>query len=116
MTNQERIDCRASGPDIEMRCESCEYFLVCCLDSLPVQVSDEIKDNIRKAKDPLPKDPKRISRIVKLLEKCWKKHPGLRLCQLLNCVSTTIPIGDDLFYVEDDQIEKDLIEAIGDTK
>jgi len=50
---------------------------------------------------------KRIQKILKLIEKIWKKNPDLRLCQLLY---NAIDNGDDfdLFYVEDDKVEKDL--------
>lgn len=51
------------------------------------------------------RDPKRIKRIVKLLEKRWEAVPDWRLGQLLvNCTFT----GEDLFYLEDDELEERL--------
>ena len=48
------------------------------------------------------KDPKRIKRILKLIEKIWEKCPDLRLCQLIkNAISET-----DVYYVEDDRLEE----------
>lgn len=50
------------------------------------------------------REPKRIKRILKLIEKIWKNCPDLRLCQLLgNCFSA----GDN-YYVEDKELEKKL--------
>ena len=50
---------------------------------------------------------KRISRILKLIDKIWHKNPDLRLCQLLgNCFGA-----QDLYYIEDDLLEKRLKEA-----
>lgn len=52
------------------------------------------------------RDPKRIDRILKLIEKIWKKHPGLRLCQLIgNCFET----GDN-YAQKDELLEKKLKE------
>lgn len=51
------------------------------------------------------RDPKRIKRIVKLLEKRWEAVPDWRLGQLLvNCTFA----GEDLFYLEDDELEERL--------
>ena len=52
------------------------------------------------------RDPKRIERILKLIEKIWNKNPDLRLCQLIgNCFNA-----GDLYYVEDDTLKKQLKE------
>lgn len=52
------------------------------------------------------RDPKRVKRMLKLIEKIWKKHNNLRLCQLLgNCFEV-----GDLYYKEDDIVEKRLKE------
>ena len=50
------------------------------------------------------RDPKRVERILKLIEKIWKKRNDLRLCQLLgNCFDP-----GDLYYKEDDVVERRL--------
>ena len=50
------------------------------------------------------KDPKRIKRILKMIEKIWEKRPYLRLFQLLgNCF-----IAQDNYYIEDSVLEKRL--------
>ena len=50
------------------------------------------------------RDPKRIDRILKLIEKIWKTYPDLRLCQLIgNCFDL-----DDNYFKEDDELEKQL--------
>lgn len=53
------------------------------------------------------RDPKRIDEVLKELEEFWKKHPDLRLFQLMDMLSSTIGKNDnscfhlDPFYVED---------------
>lgn len=50
------------------------------------------------------RDPKRIDRILKLLNKIWKKKTNLRLCQLIgNCFRD-----NDNYYKEDDELEERL--------
>ena len=52
------------------------------------------------------RDPKRITKILKLIEKIWIYQPDLRLCQLLgNCFEE----GDN-YYKEDDELYKKLKE------
>lgn len=51
------------------------------------------------------RDPDRIERILSLLEKVWKCEPDQRLCQLL---SNVFYPKQDLFYVEDDDLEERL--------
>lgn len=46
------------------------------------------------------RDPQ-IPKILKEVEKYWKKYPDLRLGQLLIDV---MRISDDLFYIEDDKL------------
>lgn len=48
------------------------------------------------------RDPKRIDRILKLIEKIWKKNSNLRFGQLLG---NTLGLDIDLYYVEDDKLE-----------
>ena len=50
------------------------------------------------------RDPKRIKRVLKLIEKFWDKVPDWRLGQLLVNVSKH----NDPFYYEDDELEKEL--------
>lgn len=48
------------------------------------------------------RDPERISRILKKIEKIWTQHPDLRLCQMLaNCW----PRSYDIYYKEDEELE-----------
>ena len=53
------------------------------------------------------KDPKRIKKILKLIERIWIKHPNLRLCQL---IGNGFEKGD-LYYIEDDMLEESLKKA-----
>ena len=54
------------------------------------------------------RDPERIDKILGLIKLIWKNNPYLRLGQLLgNCFEAT----EDLYYTEDDELEKGLIEA-----
>jgi uncharacterized protein YihD (DUF1040 family) len=46
------------------------------------------------------KNPKRIHRIITRLEKLWKKHPELRLSQLIGNLYPKN--GLDPYYIEDD--------------
>ncbi len=62
------------------------------------------------------RNPERIKRICKKLEKLWKKSPDMRLGQLLeNYVFTHGERGDTtsirLFFQEDDETEKILEEV-----
>ena len=49
------------------------------------------------------RDPARISRICKILEKKWKAHPDLRLGQFLSV--HVFGYKRDIFYQEDDDTE-----------
>lgn len=55
------------------------------------------------------RDPDRIERILSLLEKVWKCEPDQRLCQLL---SNALYPKNDIFYVEDDDLEAQLKEQL----
>ena len=52
------------------------------------------------------RDPKRIPKILKRLEKAWLKHPDLRLGQILVAVKGLI--FGDIFYVEDEKLIDDI--------
>lgn len=48
------------------------------------------------------RDPTRIKRMLKLVEKIWVKHPDLRLTQL---IMNALRMNSDPYYVEDDKLE-----------
>jgi len=49
------------------------------------------------------RNSKRILRILNLIQKIWKKHPDLRLCQL---IENAVPHNDNcIYYDEDDVLE-----------
>ena len=49
------------------------------------------------------RDPKRIPQFLKRLEKVWKKHPDMRLGQLLgNAYHSPIPGDTEQYYAEDE--------------
>lgn len=53
------------------------------------------------------RDVRRIPRIMEIVEKIWITNPDLRLTQLLgNCFEA-----GDLYYVDDDTLEKRLKEV-----
>ena len=55
------------------------------------------------------RDPERIPRIIQKLEAYWRKHPDLRLGQIVENAKTKSGIfSTDVFYVEDDKIEQGL--------
>jgi len=51
------------------------------------------------------RDPNRIPEVLELIRQLWEKYPDWRLGQLLVNVSDT----DNIFYVEDDRVEKGLV-------
>jgi len=51
------------------------------------------------------RDPKRIKRILKLVEEVWMKSPDLRLTQL---IMNALGINYDPYYIEDDRLESAL--------
>ena len=54
------------------------------------------------------RNPERINNILKLIQEIWEAHPDLRLCQLIgNCFWHK----HDLYYVEDEELEKRLNEV-----
>ena len=55
------------------------------------------------------RNPERIDEILKLISEIWHKNPDLRLCQLIgNCVGSTSYSGEDLYYVEDNELQIEL--------
>jgi uncharacterized protein YihD (DUF1040 family) len=50
------------------------------------------------------RDPKRIKRILELIQNIWEQHPDLRLCQLIGNV-----FPGDNYHIEDDDLEKQLL-------
>lgn len=48
------------------------------------------------------RDPKRIPKVLKEIEKSWSKYPDLRFCQWLHFITKL----DDPFYLEDDELIK----------
>lgn len=64
------------------------------------------------------RNPKRISRISKLIGEIWRKNPNLRLCQLIeNCARlkkhklTDEPYRESMYYLEDEELEQRLKEV-----
>jgi hypothetical protein len=55
------------------------------------------------------RDPKRIKRILQLVEIIWEANPDFRLCQV---IINSLGMNSDPFYIEDDDLEKALIEYI----
>ena len=55
------------------------------------------------------RDPNRIPQIINALKMYWEKHTDQRLGQILSNVNNvTEDRIDDIFYMEDDQINKEL--------
>lgn len=53
------------------------------------------------------RDVKRIYAITSLILNIWIQHPDLRFFQLIDIIRHRIsPTGEDLFYLEDDQLIK----------
>lgn len=50
------------------------------------------------------RDPNRIDTYIETLRRIWKKHPDLRLGQLITNMNTTKV---SLFYVEEDKLDWD---------
>jgi len=56
----------------------------------------------------IPRDPKRIDRMVELLREAWRLYPDERLTQLvINAADTNHNCGP-VFYLEDDKMEQRL--------
>jgi hypothetical protein len=55
----------------------------------------------------------RIERILEKLKRAWEKHPDIRLGQLIS----NLPKDDrDIFFIEDEELEKMLDEDLEDKK
>ena len=54
------------------------------------------------------RDPKRIKRILNLIEEIWKVNPELRFGQIVELAK---PPHKDFFYFEDDDLEEVLTEV-----
>jgi uncharacterized protein YihD (DUF1040 family) len=55
------------------------------------------------------RDPKRIKRILQLVEIIWEDNPDWRLTQL---IMNALKIAGDPYYIEDDELEKSLIKLM----
>ena len=53
------------------------------------------------------RDPKRINRIIERIRGIWITQPDIRLTQL---IMNALNMNSDPYYVEDDKLEKALIE------
>ncbi len=56
------------------------------------------------------RDPERIDKVLKLIEKIWKRYPDWRLCQL---IINSLRINYDPYYIEDDTLY-DALKRIND--
>lgn len=55
------------------------------------------------------RDPNRISEVLMMLQQGWEKVPDWRLGQLIENLKRYIGI-DDLFYIEDDEMTKKIVD------
>ena len=53
------------------------------------------------------RDPRRIKRILALLENAWQEVPDWRLGQLISNIARDVG-WSDAYYLEDDDLEKEL--------
>lgn len=56
------------------------------------------------------RDPKRIERVLSLIEVLWKRNPDLRLGQLVCNLALR---DENVFYLEDDKLEQKIIKELG---
>jgi uncharacterized protein YihD (DUF1040 family) len=64
----------------------------------------EIQDDFLKAeKGMIMRDPKRITKLLKLFAKIWSRYPDMRLCQM---IVNAVPNDSVLYYLEDDELIK----------
>lgn len=55
----------------------------------------------------IPRDPKRINLVLRLLKKYWTQHSDLRLGQLIGNLA-----GKDFYFFEDDKLVERLTEEL----
>lgn len=60
------------------------------------------------------RNPNRIPRLMRKIEKFWMRYPDLRLCQML--IGLRIAQDSNLFMMEDDVTERILDRAIAELK
>lgn len=76
-----------------------------------------VEKAVKKVFNKPPRNPKRILKILKLIEKIWLKDPDLRLCQLIeNCFKFPFSeVGHNhcLYNKEDEELERRLKEVYG---
>lgn len=53
-----------------------------------------------------PRDPKRIDKIMTLINSLWHQNPDLRLTQLI--INVVGPTKTDLYYIDDDELTEKL--------
>ena len=53
------------------------------------------------------RDPARIEKIISVIREIWYAQPDVRLTQL---IMNALVMNDDPYYVEDDVLEKKLVE------
>lgn len=62
----------------------------------------------------MARDPKRIPYLIKMLEELWRKHPDMRLGQLVWAIRSNIgPHDADVFYIEDDEMQESMEDMLG---
>ena len=54
------------------------------------------------------RDPQRIDRLLEKIRFIWKNHQDLRLGELIN--NPGYPFFEDIYFMEDDELEKKLNE------
>lgn len=55
---------------------------------------------------PMPRDPKRIKRILEVVRAAWEAHPDLRLSQLIMNTHDGVRDYSPLYYREDEVLEQ----------
>lgn len=78
---------------------------------LLTEMSKTMKGNLDKGLKG-QRDKARIKRMLRLIERIWKKSSGLRLCQLIeNCFNHKENETHCIYYKRDDELEKRLREV-----
>jgi hypothetical protein len=76
------------------------------------QLDDLIETQLNQGIKMPPKNPKRIKRMLKVVEKYWEKNPDLRLGQLIGNMSVT----NDSYFMSDELLEQSLVKALKQLK